>query len=456
MASSGPTRVLRRSHHFDPNDELPFYLTINPLLMALSGIITLITIPLFVKTNYFAYLDTRCDWPNEQHHPNDIRMLLHGDPQIRGGSSFSSPITKLDIFGNDFFLGHLHKKLFHLLNPSHVVVLGDLFSSQWIDDEEFEHRQHRYRKRIFRQLYGNIDGPGPHRPLIWNLSGNHDIGYAHEVTDERVERFEKYFGKLNFVYYGYKWRAIIFDSMSIDGSLDDLDFGQGLRTKAVRAFLEEQMAVDFQGTTILLTHVPFHKEQGACVDPPFFSYYDEGTNRLIREQNMISRETSQWILEGFFGYGHGLIINGHDHEGCMVIHQKMEQQWEAQPLAKGETSYDYTFEPEDDSRVLEVTVRSMMGQYGGNSGLLYGSYSDNREDFSKFKFTLCVFGSQTKWWVATIMLTLSAITLMLSFLILPIATERATRKIVRRYQTKQNGKRRVERSNNAQPPRKVD
>ncbi|KAK7203497.1 hypothetical protein BZA70DRAFT_66163 [Myxozyma melibiosi] len=403
---------------------LPFYLRHNLCLQIIAVLAFVAAVPLCLYVSRYADWDAEyCSWPptHERDQDRDLRMLLYGDPQIRGnGPRGHDPDlrTKLDIFGNDHFLGTVYRTLAKQLKPTHIVVLGDLISSQWIDDAEFARRARRFRNRIFEHpLKGAKGAP----PVFWNLSGNHDIGYAHEVTDDRARRFEEHYGKLNFAVYADGYRAIVFNAMSIDGDPDDSEYGQSRHTLETREFLKQQMETEFWGTTILFMHVPLHKEAGVCVDDPYFSYYDPDSRRLIREQNMLSPETSSWLLDGFFtDGGHGFVVNGHDHEGCLVNHIKLMNGWVAEPISKGKTTYRHSFSPEPDESVVEITVRSMMGQFGGNVGLLKGFYQENNDDVTKFTFSLCTFGPQHTWWAATITFYLALIAGILSFIVFPL------------------------------------
>jgi hypothetical protein len=62
---------------------------------------------------------------------------------------------RLDLWGNDRFLRHVHRTALTQILPqaTHEVVLGDLFGSQWISDREFESRHRRYVDIIFRDVY---------------------------------------------------------------------------------------------------------------------------------------------------------------------------------------------------------------------------------------------------------------------------------------------------------------
>jgi hypothetical protein len=64
-------------------------------------------------------------------------------------------IGRIDIWGNDRYLRHVHNTVLKSLLPeaTHQVVLGDLFGSQWIKDEEFLSRVQRYRNTIFQHVF---------------------------------------------------------------------------------------------------------------------------------------------------------------------------------------------------------------------------------------------------------------------------------------------------------------
>jgi hypothetical protein len=79
--------------------------------------------------------------------------------------------------------------LVYALNPSHVVVMGDLFSFQGTTDDEFAERLARY-KYIFNSAITSS--------TIINITGNHDIGYADEISTKVLTRFENFFGPSNF------------------------------------------------------------------------------------------------------------------------------------------------------------------------------------------------------------------------------------------------------------------
>lgn len=422
-------------------------------------IIALLLAPVALLSTTWLYLypffDSRCSFPTP---PNasiaPFRLLAIGDPQLEGDTSLPIPGAPIfpslnfaasnvssavragnytegweilrdrvqhdgllkkaalegvkwvwgkrkwiDLWGNDWYLGHIVRTLRWWTEPSHVAVLGDLLGSQWIKDEEFERRQRRYWDVVFkgmekvpehimtgyeeetrqeeqtaegenedennteeeqkpeeeprekrwggtREVLG-ADSRWKHRVI--NIAGNHDIGYAGDIDGSRVERWERAFGSVNwdivFTYPNYttsptasddqthdipELRLVILNSMNLDTPVwtpflqdDTYEFINHVVTTAGPVTSRTH-------TTLLLTHIPFHKEAGICVDAPLFTYFEGGSG--IKEQNMLSDYSSRTILEGIFGLNsdptaqgrgfgrHGLVINGHDHAGCDTLH----------------------------------------------------------------------------------------------------------------------------------------
>lgn len=369
---------------------------------------------------------------------------------------------QIDLFGNDHYLGHIFRTLRWWTKPTHVAVLGDLIGSQWVNDEEFEWRGWRYWNRVFaggRRVEDSItilDSKEEEREFdlgdrswtdrIINIAGNHDIGYAGEISHARVERFERVFGTANWdVRFSYaanndsnavsdavaqpSVHLIVLNSLILDTPAlsDDLrsetfEYLGGLLSHRLRP------VEDRSTFTLLLTHLPLHKKEGTCVDSPFFDYWpnDDGGGVYkphgLREQNHLSEQASrQGTLQGLFGMSgdldapaegkgrNGLILTGHDHEGCDIWHfipsesvwsasetqneDRKETSWEVSKWAQANQTASHT-------GVREITLRSMMGDYGGNAGLLSAWFSHNE---GEWKYNIQTCGLNLKvWWTVQV------------------------------------------------------
>lgn len=399
--------------------------------------------------------------------------------------SFRATVKQVDLFGNDYYLAHIYRTLFWWTRPTHTTVLGDLLGSQWIDDEEFSWRSSRFWTRVFRGAErvndditwtGAVGSPqghakqqleplGPEADPAWprriiNVAGNHDIGYAGDVSKARMERFEREFGRadwdIRFQHPPVSRGGNASDGLFITPTLhiinlntllfDTPALSEDLQTRSysyLNDLISERLyPVEDRSTfTLLLTHLPMHKEDGICTDGPYFTFQDEddsdgldGVPRWkaggLREQNHLSDHISaRGILQGIFGlsgdesaahggYGrNGLILTGHDHTGCDVIHyinrtadaqgeatsepddssQSQGWKWAAKRFNK------YRPEKPTTPSIREVTLRAMMGEFGGNAGLLSVWFDANIGEWN-YEITMCPAGVQHFWWAVHVLI----------------------------------------------------
>ena len=322
----------------------------------------------------------------------------------------------IDLWGNDWYLAHIVRSLRWWTEPTHISVLGDLLGSQWVTDGEFTKRAGRYWNVVMRGLekvpdviFGAIgsentelppaetsqeqegeekdvveekENKKERRPLwggttevlgadkdwqkrVINIVGNHDVGYAGDIDESRIERFEKAFGSSNWdIWFTLPdelrsnktdptdptdpdqrtdpspstkdatrpptLRLVIFNSMNLDTPAWSSDLQTETYSFTNHIITSSLPVTDKTHATILLTHIPLEKEAGICVDSPYFDFFEGGQG--LKEQNMLSDHASKIVLEGMFGMSpnkdaegggkgrRGIIVNGHDHAGCDVMH----------------------------------------------------------------------------------------------------------------------------------------
>lgn len=388
-------------------------------------------------------------------------------------SAFRAARKRLDLLGNDFYLAHIYRTLSWWSRPTHVTVLGDLIGSQWVTDEEFENRGWRFWERVFRggQRVDDdvtITGEKSHGEStkkeeletlqrynsswanrIINIAGNHDIGYAGDVSRARLERFERVFGRANWdIRFAHPplpeksdalptLHVINLNDLTLDGPPLESSIQSDSYTYINNILTHRSYPVEDQTSfTLLLTHVPLYKRDGICVDGPYFTFFDEDDTPDddndpprwrkdgLREQNHLSEHVStNAILQGIFGMSGdsaapvagkgrpGLILTGHDHEGCDVVHFVKREQHHETPSSdseEGTKSWHWdarryspsspTTESSDPS-IREVTLRSMMGEYGGNAALLSIWFDTNPEvNQWRYEIQMCSAGVQHIWW----------------------------------------------------------
>lgn len=300
----------------------------------------------------------------------------------------------LDLWGNDLYLSHVYKTVKRLTYPTHVTVLGDMLGSQWISDDEFQRRSNRYW-RIFDDAVpvseedveqGTADDETWKHKLIM-MPGNHDVGYAGDISRPRLRRYEKAFGPYNYKLAFHppanasftlkeppELRIAVLNSLTLDTPIWDESLAED--SYSFVDSLVKNRSLHATQATVLLTHLPFHKQHGICVDGPEIIHFPPQHGGGIRSQNFVTESVSDLLKGRIFGVPggnaktRGLVMTGHDHEGCQTVHiwdkDGEETRWN---VVKYQEWVGSGKEKMVES-IREITVRSMMGEFGGNAGLL--------------------------------------------------------------------------------------
>lgn len=340
------------------------------IALVLAPVIIVAGLVLQIYLRVYPYMYKECKWPENAQH----KLLAYGDPQITGYLHLQKLRKQIDIKGNDMFLQQIASTTRRILQPDFVAVMGDLLSSQWIDTEEFNKRADR-----FSQIFPSFD----HGEIL-NVSGNHDIGYHAEFTEERISRFQNRFGHLNFEIDVGDYRLVVINSLSLDGPPSD--YVQADTIEFVKSLS------GYEKSSVLLTHVPLHKEAGICRDGAYFGYDGNGN---LNSQNHLSYESTSLLLDNVFGKNSsGIVLAGHDHEGCLAHYTKTDEKWVSSPGLSGPGVAG------DEISIPEATIRSIMGEFGGNTALV--SAVPQAEGI-KWHFSLCRFHVQHIWWVANVL-----------------------------------------------------
>ncbi|KAJ1752024.1 hypothetical protein LPJ79_001547 [Coemansia sp. RSA 1821] len=345
-------------------------------------------------------------------HPrSDIRFNLYGDPQIEGDAKLTrEPRTgKYDLLINDYYLHHVYTATMAAFKPQYVVTMGDMFSSQWVNKEE-------YYKRIARLKWITDWSDAP--PEFMFLAGNHDIGYGAETRQYHINRYTNNFGPLNYEWTvnnssstGRPVQFALLDAMHLDSTREtqyrESAWGFVLRLAARRALNPE---IPF----VLFLHIPLDKPGGVCTASPATVYKDA----YVKYQDYLSPTTTAFLLHCL---SPTLVFNGHDHEGCLAAHRVRRtlkqpatqflhtsgdlcrmslaeldaHQAEVEQFAQATLSTIKSSEIASNGAsdmVIETTVRSAMGMYGGATGIL-----DISLDSTKKNDQLWAFGRDFSW-----------------------------------------------------------
>ncbi|CZR55659.1 uncharacterized protein PAC_05547 [Phialocephala subalpina] len=415
----------------------------------------------FLSSRTTSYLDTllqHTSFSNDEKIA-PFRLLALGDPQLEGDSSIDNvEAAKLPHWhkfldhggGGGFGIGFLRgamilgeekeewkTRIINVAGNHDIGYAGDIDQARMARfTRMFGKANYEMRFHLPEGVEAMILGEEKEewKTRIINVAGNHDIGYAGDIDQARMARFTRMFGKANYEMRFHlptnttaddgeeekeipELRIIVLNDMNLDtpaGTKELQDETYNFLNGVITTSQDVTRAAHF---TIVLTHIPLFKEEGVCVDGPFFDFFDGEFGNGVKEQNHLSRDASKGFLEGIFGMSgntdvpghgfgrHGVILNGHDHEGCDVYHyinqsSPPEREWAAtkypQAVATGVT------EEMDIPGLRELTLRSMMGDFGGNAGLL-SLWFDREEWDWRFEFVNCALGTQHIWWIVHIL-----------------------------------------------------
>ena len=270
--------------------------------------------------------------------PKSDVFLFIADPQIEGRHKMNKGwIDTLDLYLNDYSMSVVYKLAFYQYVPDYIVILGDLFSLQHTIDEEFYWRLERY-KNMF-PIYSEH---------FYNLSGNHDIGYGMDMREWMVKRFERSFGKTNFVINTTEYELIFINSMALDGT-----FESSIHDKTWR-FIQDIPAKS--KTRLVFLHIPLYPKNVTYCESNLY----RDSNGLFHFQNYLTRNTSIKLLQLL---NPDFVVSGHNHDGCFT-------QINYQPEYRVEELLHRDHQGIIGEFVYGLTVRSIMGIYDGGFALL--------------------------------------------------------------------------------------
>nr|XP_055037609.1 metallophosphoesterase 1-like [Misgurnus anguillicaudatus] len=146
---------------------------------ALSLILTLVAALIFSEYMIYYAVISQCSWPDLDSH-SDVRALFLSDTHLLGAIRGHW----LDKLRREWQMERAFQTSLWLFKPEVVFILGDVFDEgKWSSAEDWEDDVKRF-KQIFRH---------PSDTELVVLTGNHDIGFHYEMTQQKLERFERVF-----------------------------------------------------------------------------------------------------------------------------------------------------------------------------------------------------------------------------------------------------------------------
>uniref|UniRef100_A0A2P2LT40 Uncharacterized protein C630.12 n=1 Tax=Rhizophora mucronata TaxID=61149 RepID=A0A2P2LT40_RHIMU len=277
-----------------------------------------------------------CSWPHHHHHrsrysisssetngamyPRDYKKVaVLTDPQLMDSTSLHLPSKSLALEIAQFYTDLYMRRAFFAsilpFRPDVIVFLGDYFDGgPYLSDEEWQESLQR-----FRHIFGLNEAEGLADIQVYFIPGNHDVGYENVYfhKPEVIRRYEKEFGIRNYRFTVGKVEFIGVDAQTLDGHL----FGN--QSSMTWEFVKNVSNDIKLIPRVLLTHIPLFRRDNTYCGPlrksPIVNQriVHSTHDQDIMYQNYATEESSIKALELIRPI---LILSGHDHDQCMVVH----------------------------------------------------------------------------------------------------------------------------------------
>ncbi|KAL7835603.1 hypothetical protein SRHO_G00279500 [Serrasalmus rhombeus] len=327
--------------------------------LALSLVLSACCVFLFCEYGIYFPAILRCSWPEikqSEDSPRPLRALFLSDPHLLGairGHWF-------DKLRREWQMERAFQTAMWLLGPEMVFILGDVFDEgKWSSPKDWEDDVRRF-KQIFRH---------PSDTELVVLIGNHDIGFHHEMTRYKLERFEKVFNVtsariltkrgVNFLLVNSV--ALHGDHcpicQSVENELYSLSQALNCSTQSHHSGSMRHRCKDMQTyistPPIILQHYPLYRASdaectGVDAAPP-----NERYQHFHERYDVLSQDASKMLL---WWFQPRLILSGHTHSGCEVLHE---------------------------NHIPEISVPSFSWRNRNNPSFILGSFSQSDYALSK-------------------------------------------------------------------------
>uniref|UniRef100_A0A4W4FNK4 Metallophosphoesterase 1 n=1 Tax=Electrophorus electricus TaxID=8005 RepID=A0A4W4FNK4_ELEEL len=302
----------------------------------------------FIFCEYVIYFPTilRCSWPEMTDHKDfraPLRALFLSDTHLLGairGHWF-------DKLRREWQMERAFQTALWLLKPEVVFILGDIFDEgKWSSPKDWEDDVRRF-KQIFRH---------PSDMELVVLIGNHDIGFHHEMTRYKLERFEKVFNLTSARIITKRGvNFLLVNSVALHG--DHCPICKSVESELHH--LSQALNCSVQATHASSSpsshqqHYPLYRASdskctGVDAAPP-----NERYKQFHERYDVLSQDASKMLL---WWFQPRLILSGHTHSGCEFLHE---------------------------NRFPEVSVPSFSWRNRNNPSFILGSFSQSDFALSK-------------------------------------------------------------------------
>lgn len=293
-----------------------------------------------------------CHWPE----PEGFQMMLIADPQLIDYHTYPgrpSWLIKVSQLVTNNYLYKNYRALNNQLSPKIKVFLGDYLDNGRLDYENVATgstiNNYNHERAKFRYIFDDTS--------MYNVPGNHDVGWENGVTQDALDRFHDNFGYSNMVKPFSGFDLIFLDSLSLSNNVNESIYGPP------RAFVDNLAKTPKENKRILFTHVPLWKDdQSLC--GPLRESDSFPISKGFQYQTVLDKELSNELLTKL---DLDMIFSGDDHDYCEYVH----------------------FLDNHNKQVTEVTVKSMSMAMGISKPAVELVSLVETDTEKRFKYDIC-------------------------------------------------------------------
>lgn len=284
---------------------------------------------------YFVLL--LCKWPTLPHQQAEgtiggmksapLKAMILADTHILG----SRHGHWLDRVRREWMMERSFKATMTIYNPQVIFFLGDLLDEgKWCSNEEF-----RYHVKRFRKMFEVPSGTE-----VYVVDGNHDIGFHYMISDFNRKRFSKAFSTSPVQMVHVEGATfVLLNSMAMEGdgcklcseavnALEDISW----ELKCAKGISEgKDMPPICNGLNkfkysppILMQHFPMYRPSDSNCTLPDSAPLAEKDIPFREKWDCLSQEASKQLFDWI---NPRLIISGHTHHGCYILHNDITPEW---------------------------------------------------------------------------------------------------------------------------------
>lgn len=311
-----------------------FYFKTNKIV---RFIVLLFLLMFYCEFLHYYFVLLFCKWPTLPHQQakgtigemksQPLKMMILADTHLLG----SREGHWLDRLRREWMMERSFQTAMTIHHPQVVFFLGDLLDEgKWCSNEEFAQHVKRFNKMF----------EVPSDTVVHAVAGNHDIGFHYMITDYNRRRFSKAFSTSPVQMVHVEGLTfVLLNSMAMEGDgcnlcsqavneLEDISW----ELKCAKGISEGKEVPPVcngfnkfkYSPPILLQHFPMYRPSDANCTTLDAAPAEEKYIPFREKWDCLSQDASKQLFDWIKPR---LIISGHTHHGCYILHDNMVPEW---------------------------------------------------------------------------------------------------------------------------------